>query len=102
MGSVRFTIGALLEVLHRKKYAARVAFVRTVDAGSQSPSGHAGESQEAGQEKGSGMNGSQKGEHRSMEGSTTSHGPATILLDDLGNLSQLDLGNANSLPQVWQ
>ncbi|CAL8465366.1 g4902 [Coccomyxa elongata] len=102
MGSVRFTIGALLEVLQRKKYAARVAYVRTVDAGIQSPSGHAGDSQGAGQEKGSGMNGSQKGEYRSLEGSTASHGPATILLDDLGNLSQLDLCNANSLPQGWQ
>ena len=101
MGPVRFTIGALLEVLHRKKYAARVAFVRTADAGSQFPSGPAEESREAAQEKGSRMNGSQMREQRSVEGSTTSTGPSTVLLDDLGDLSQLDLCNASSLPQVW-
>ncbi|EIE23325.1 hypothetical protein COCSUDRAFT_83701 [Coccomyxa subellipsoidea C-169] len=102
MGSVRFTIGALHEIFQRKKYAARVAFLPSAsaerlphaDRGSSSP-GNAHERSE-------GKAASNKQEHGRMEGNSAPQGPATQILDGLGDLSRLDLFNANALPQGWR
>ncbi len=97
---MRFTIGALHEIFQRKKYAARVAFLPSAsverlphaDRGSSSP-GDAHERSE-------GKAASNKQEHGRMEGNSAPQGPATQILDGLGDLSRLDLFNANALPQV--
>lgn len=106
MGPVRFTIGALHEVLQRKKYAAHVAFLPAAAVGSQSPSGkqastHTPSAAPEETRKAT----SKKQEGKKQQGgpalsSSASHGPATKLLDALGDLANLPLSSTDSLPQV--
>ena len=88
---MRFTIGAVQQVLQKKKYTAQVAFLPQAAAG-QMPQQKVHEPRK--------LTGSTAAPSERLASHLMPSGPPTPLIDALGDADEIDLRNAESLGHV--